>query len=172
MFSRVVEGADPYRGIEKTFISPPPRGCANITREEQAPPLPRSREIRSVVRRRKVVRTRMRTPHPSAFGCHLPPLGKAFGKCEHRLKPKDRANNVTAGCKHTPLRSVASLLRKHCPRPTNVTLYSVHTRDNLFPINSPIHIPVEVCFFVSRPNHKPDRTPVEIYFPPANLSNP
>ena len=25
---------------------------------------------------------------------------------------------MTAGCKHTPLRSVASLLRKHCPRPT------------------------------------------------------
>ena len=38
--------------------------------------------------------------------------------------PKDRANNVTAGCKHTPLRSVASLLRKHCPRPTNVDQYS------------------------------------------------
>ena len=31
-----------------------------------------------------IVRTRMRTPHPSAFGCHLPPLGKAFGKCEQR----------------------------------------------------------------------------------------
>ena len=77
-------------------------------------------DFRSFVRRRKVVRTRIRTPHPSAFGCHLPPLGKAFGKCEHRLKPKDRANNVTAGCKHTPLRSVASLLRKHCPRPTEV----------------------------------------------------
>ena len=43
-------------------------------------------------------------------------------------KPKDRANNVAAGCKHTPLRSVASLLRKHCPRPTNVTLYAVHIR--------------------------------------------
>ena len=39
MFSRVVEGADPYRGIEKPYISSPPRGCANITREEQAPPL-------------------------------------------------------------------------------------------------------------------------------------
>ena len=38
-------------------------------------------------------------------------------------KPKDSANNVAAGCKHTPLRSVASLLRKHCPRPTNVTFY-------------------------------------------------
>ena len=55
MFSRVVEGADPYRCIEKPFISSPPRCCAN---------------------------------------------------------------NVTAGCKHTPLRSVASLLRKHCPLPT------------------------------------------------------
>ena len=42
----------------------------------------------------KVVRTRMRTPHPSAFGCHLPPLGKALDKCEHRLKPKDRAENL------------------------------------------------------------------------------
>ena len=44
MFSRVVEGADTYRGIEKPFISSPPRGYANITREEQAPPLPRSIE--------------------------------------------------------------------------------------------------------------------------------
>ena len=75
-------------------------------------------DFRSFVRRRKVVRTRRRTPHPSAFGCHLPPLGKALGKCEHRMKPKDSADNLTAGCKHTPLRSVASLLRKHCPRPT------------------------------------------------------
>ena len=40
--------------------------------------------IRSFVRRRKVVRTRIRTPHPSAFGCHLPPLGKALGKCGQR----------------------------------------------------------------------------------------
>ena len=46
MFSRVVEGADPYRDTEKPFISSPPNGCANTTREEQAPPLPRSREIR------------------------------------------------------------------------------------------------------------------------------
>ena len=60
MFSRVVEGADPYRGIEKPFISSPPNGCANITREEQAPPLPRWREIRSFVRSRKIVRTTMR----------------------------------------------------------------------------------------------------------------
>ena len=30
--------------------------------------------------------------------------------CEHN----------TGGCKHTPLRSVASLLRKHCPRPTEI----------------------------------------------------
>ena len=44
------------------------------------------------VRRRMIVRTRIRTPHPSAFGCHLPPLGKAFAKCEHRLKPRDGAN--------------------------------------------------------------------------------
>ena len=50
--------------------------------------------------------------------------------------PKDRANNVTAGCKHTPLRSVASLLRKHCPRPTNVIYMQC--------------ISVAVCFPVSR----------------------
>ena len=90
---RTVEDACPYRGLD---------------------------DFRLFVRRRKVVRTRIRTPHPSAFGCHLPPLGKALGKCEHRLKPKDSADSVTAGCKHTPLRSVASLLRKHCPRPTAV----------------------------------------------------
>ena len=60
------------------------------------------------------------------------------------------ANNVTAGCKHTPLRSVASLLRKHCPRPTNVTFDSVHTRENLFP--------------VSKPNCSLIRTPVATYF--------
>ena len=60
MFSRVVEGADPYRGIEKPFISSPPRCCANITREEQAPPLPRWRESRLFVRRRKIVRTMLR----------------------------------------------------------------------------------------------------------------
>ena len=53
---------------------------------------------------------------------------KALDKCEHRLKPKDRASNVTAGCKHTPLRSVASLLRKHCPRPTNADQYSACSR--------------------------------------------
>ena len=29
MFSRVVEGADPYRDTEKPFISSPPNGCAN-----------------------------------------------------------------------------------------------------------------------------------------------
>ena len=33
------------------------------------------------------------------------------------------ADNDAAGCKHTPLRSVASLLRKHCPRPTSVDQY-------------------------------------------------
>ena len=58
-------------------------------------PRPSPTEIegdRLFVRSRKVVRTRMRTPHPSAFGCHLPPLGKAFAKCEHRLKPRDGAN--------------------------------------------------------------------------------
>ena len=60
MFSRVVEGADPYRGIEKPFISSPPRCCAN---------------------------------------------------------------NVTAGCKHTPLRSVASLLRKYVIAPTDYILF-------------------------------------------------
>ena len=49
-------------------------------------------DFHSFVRRREMVQTRMRTPHPSAFGCHLPPLGKAFDKCEHRLKPKDSAN--------------------------------------------------------------------------------
>ena len=59
---------------------------------------------RSFVRRRKVVRTRIRTPHPSAFGCHLPPLGKAFAKCEHRLKPNDSANNVT-GDQWSPLQT-------------------------------------------------------------------
>ena len=36
------------------------------------------------VRRRMIERTRIRTPHPSAFGCHLPPLGKAFGRCKQR----------------------------------------------------------------------------------------
>ena len=110
-------------------------------------PLPRFVRERSFVRSRKIVQTRIRTPHPSAFSCHLPPLGKALDKCKQR----------NGGSK---------------PPPYGVTLYSVHTRDNLFPINSPIHIPVEVCFSISRPNHKPDRTPVEIYFPPANLSNP
>ena len=38
---------------------------------------------RLFVRRRMIVRTRIRTPHPSACGCHLPPLGKDFGKCEN-----------------------------------------------------------------------------------------
>ena len=94
MFSRVVEGADPYRDTEKPFISSPLNGCANITREEQAPPLPRFVRERLFVRSRRIVRTRRRTPHPSAFGCHLPPLGKALVKCEHRLKPKDRAKTL------------------------------------------------------------------------------
>ena len=60
IFSRVVEGADPYRDTEKPFFSSPPRGCANITREEQAPPLPRFVRKRLFVRSRKIVRTRMR----------------------------------------------------------------------------------------------------------------
>ena len=75
MFSRVVEGADPYRGIEKPFISSPPNGCANITREDAsilrfapwqvcfaniAPPLPRFVRERLFVRSRKMVRTTMR----------------------------------------------------------------------------------------------------------------
>ena len=77
-------------------------------------------DFRSFVRRRKMMRTRLRTPHPSACGCHLPPLGKAVGTCEQRMKPKDRADNLAGGCKHTPLRSVASLLRKHCPSPTEM----------------------------------------------------
>ena len=73
------------------------------------------------MRSRKIERTRIWTPHPSAFGCHLPPLGKASGKCEQR----------DGGSK---------------PRPTNVTLYSVHTRDNIFSVNSPIHISVATYF--------------------------
>ena len=115
-------------------------------------------DFRSFVRSRKIVRTRIRTPHPSACGCHLPPLGKALVKCEHRLKPKNSANNVTAGCKHTPLRSVASLLRKHCPRPTKVTLYAVHIRGGLF--------------FSQQTEPHPIHTPVAFYFPSANLSAP
>ena len=85
---------------------------------------------------RKIVRTRIRTPHPSAFGCHLPPLGKAFGKCEHRLKPKDNADNVTAGAS---------------PRPTNVTLISVLFRGNLFSVsrpNLPLSAPPWQSFFI------------------------
>ena len=54
---RTVEDACPYRGLN---------------------------DFRSLVRSRKIVRTRIRTPHPSAFGCHLPPLGKALDKCEQR----------------------------------------------------------------------------------------
>ena len=58
------------------------------------------------------------SPTPQSLRASSPYTGEPLVECEHRLKPKDRANNVTAGCKHTPLRSVASLLRKHCPRPT------------------------------------------------------
>ena len=36
MFSRVVEGADPYRGIEKPFISSPPRGYENNEADSEA----------------------------------------------------------------------------------------------------------------------------------------
>ena len=66
------------------------------------------------------------------------------GACSRRNERLE--SKKAAGCKHTPLRSVASLLRKHCPRPTNVTFDSMHTRDNLFPINSPIHISVATYF--------------------------
>ena len=73
-------------------------------------------------------------------------------------KQKDRADNVTAGCKHTPLRSVASLLRKHCPRPTNVTYMRC--------------ISVAVCFSVSKPDHPHSRTSVTTYFPSADRTAP
>ena len=56
---RTVEDACPYRGLD---------------------------DFRLFVRRRKVVRTRIRTPHPSAFGCHLPHWGRLLIS----------ANNVTA----------------------------------------------------------------------------
>ena len=64
--------------------------------------------------------------------------------------PKDRANNVTAGCKHTPLRSVASLLRKHCPRPTVLPFIRCTPVTTYFPPTSlsklrwqPIFIPAQ-----------------------------
>ena len=70
MFSRVVEGADPYRGIEKPFFSSPPKGCANITREEQAPPLPRSMETVCLCKAERQCEQRYgqsRTPVPTGF---------------------------------------------------------------------------------------------------------
>ena len=85
MFSRVVEGADPYRGIEKPFIFFSANGLCEHN-------------------------TGGASPSPTEV-------------CERTFvcaKPKDSANNAAAGCKHTPLRSVASLLRKHCPRPTEI----------------------------------------------------
>ena len=38
----------------------------------------------------------------------------------HFFSAKWLCEHNTGGCKHTPLRSVASLLRKHCPSPTEV----------------------------------------------------
>ena len=73
--------------------------------------------IRSFVRRRRIVRTRIRTPHPSAFGCHLPPLGKACGKCEQRH-----------GRFNIALRFIAHLLRKYVIAPTNVNQYTACNR--------------------------------------------
>ena len=85
---RTVEDACPYRVLDDFHSFVRRRKIVRTTlRREQAPALPRFVRECLFVRRRKIVRTRMRTPHPSAFGCHLPPLGKAFGKCEHRLKP-------------------------------------------------------------------------------------
>ena len=86
----------PYRGRERSVrLCTAERWCERTVRQLVArTPCPYRGldDSRSFVRRRKVVQTRMRTPHPSAFGCHLPPLGKAFAKCEHRLKPRDGAN--------------------------------------------------------------------------------
>jgi len=37
------------------------------------------------------------TPHPSAYGCHLPPLGKAFlNKCVHPVKHQFTKFNTAA----------------------------------------------------------------------------
>ena len=57
---------------------------------------------------------------------------------------------MTAGCKHTPLRSVASLLRKHCPRPTVLPFIRCTPVTTYFPPTSlyklrwqPIFIPAQ-----------------------------
>ena len=57
---------------------------------------------------------------------------------------------MTAGCKHTPLRSVASLLRKHCPRPTVLPFIRCTPVTTYFPPTSlsklrwqPISIPAQ-----------------------------
>ena len=79
MFSRVVEGADPYRGIEKPCFSSPPRGYANNETDSRG-------------------RLSLQGFKWFSFIC---------------AKPKNRANNVTAGAS---------------PRPTNVDQYSACSR--------------------------------------------
>ena len=62
----------------------------------------------------------LRTANPSVIflrKCHLPlHKGGLKGECAAVLFCSYPLH--AAGCKHTPLRSVASLLRKHSPRPT------------------------------------------------------
>ena len=88
---RTVEDACPYRGLDdfRSFVRSRRmvRTMKRTVRQLVArTPCPYRGldDFRLFVRRRKVVRTRRRTPHPSAFGCHLPPPGKALGKCGQR----------------------------------------------------------------------------------------